>query len=326
MKIQGKANDFYFPELFSMWKRYSDYEIVEVVNPFSIEIRNIYKASVPQVEKLKVIKPVTGATVEEFNPLEGDTSNRLLTELARLGNYNSDRDILRFVNGYGLFGMAEYLRGETHWPAYEEAMNFEDGTRGELLWHIEDQIRVFKALLKIYEALKDSNFRALSQLISPAYLPSPENGDNILFNFEVLGTPDFVFSVPRNFVYITDGILEETYFFAGYRYIQGKINKYLSNNVTVGVSLGKIDNGYAFVPGFGVNSLITCAYWQLRDLVTNMKDLRRCVYCGERFIPKTDRQIACPPIYGEKKSACANRAAVAKHAEEKKKAKNGDLG
>lgn len=298
---EGKGYDF--PEIYSTWKRYSDYEFVTVPNPFPPDLRDGNNEYVPPLDQFEVIRPAPGAAVNEFDPLTEGESGRILTELIKLNKHPGKKDILRFVKGFGVLGLV------VRWNSLSTDLIL-DKDFGEPVWYILEQARKVSILLDLYTAASNNDFLTLKSLLTPLYTRN-EEGEKSFLDFAVQGTNEFAYDV---FYHNISTVTEDSYFLTAYRYIQRKLNEELAEQVDTGVALGNANNRYIFIPGVRIKTLQACVYWQLRDLVTNMKELRKCIHCGSYFIPKTERQNSCPALSFESKAPCKNRANVARHA------------
>lgn len=329
MRITGEGNKegYDFPEVISRFKRYSEYEIVVIPNPIPLNKRIELEGIVPPLDYIEVIRPVDGSKVEEYTP--EDEAARILTEFVKLEDIDN-KAILRFSKAYGLLGM-------TH--NYPELAKYFDEEMGEPIIHIIDRAREVACLLKINQAITQKDFLTLKNFVKPIFT-TDKTGERQLIDFVVdegreresifLNTDGSikkgkgksmvsVFYLSPPFEKIT----EESYYYAASVYIAQNINEKLRGNAEVGVSVGKTKNDYIFIPGTRLPSLQTFIYWQFRGLVTGIDKLRKCIYCGAYFLPKTERQTSCPAIGYESKAPCKNRANVAAWTREQKKKSKG---
>jgi len=304
----GKQNNYVmgneFTETQSDWHVYSDYELATIPNPIPQEKRPLYKHILPSLDELTVVRPVKGATVEKYNPLEKGSSARLLTELVKLNVQTGEKEILRFVKSFGVLGMAFRWRKEDGFGEYFNALDMD---QGEPLVYIKEQASRLSQLLYMYNAIQNKDFVILKNQIEPYYSVVKEGERGSFVDFFTKGG-DGIFGPINPIMNVT----EDTYFQAGLYYIACQINNELKNRAGVGVSVCMVNKEWGLIPDTYISSLQTCIYWQLRDLVVGMDELKRCKYCGSLFKPKTAKQVCCPPLLGESKPPCRNRRDVAK--------------
>lgn len=297
-----------FREVFTCQHRYSGYEIASIPNPIPPQKRSIWEGVIPPLDTIEVIRPVQGSNEEEYDPLQ---ERALLTEFIKLDGLDR-KGIIRFFKGYGLLGMVRLYRDQ----GLDEFFDYQTGE--PLVWVME-QSRKINRLMQIYRAWSEKDFISLKAIIKPWYF----NG--MFYDFMVdedkAGpflssdgtwtegqgcTPIFMGNPPQKTV------TEEGYYHAAVYHLAANINKGLQGVSTVGVSIGKTTEGFLFIPGVRLNTLLSCIYWKFRDLVTNMESLKKCIYCGSYFIPRDERQISCPAILRESKAPCKNRSHVKK--------------
>ncbi len=199
-----------------------------------------------------------------YNPFEVE----YLFEKVDRVDLTSHKSILKFCNKYGTFKAIETT------PFYYglRLLDCQKQPLDEFIQHAKE----VKRILDIYDAIVSKNedrlqehasiFKTNLKEIAPYLKPNDKD----------------IFQLSKMWIIL-------------------KINKEIEGVIS---ESGKIGKNNEMIKIHTSRSIIGVIYHQLLDLVTKEWELKRCIKCNSKFVPRTDKSRFCPPDEAGKDSLC----------------------
>ncbi|WP_404469394.1 hypothetical protein [Sutcliffiella horikoshii] len=203
-------------------------------------------------------------TTPNYNPFEVEY---LFEKLERV-DLTSHKSILKFCNKYGTLNARETM------PLYYglRLLDCQKQTLDEFIYHAKE----IKRIMHIYEAIFSKNEGRLQEHASmfkadlKKIVPYLNPNDKDIFQLSKMW---ITLKINKE----TEGVISES----------GKIGK---NNKIIKIHTSR--------------SIIGVIYHQLLNLVSNEWELKECVKCKSKFVPRTENSRFCPPDEAGKDSLC----------------------